>query len=185
MKPSVLKPRSRGQRVFYHWLEEAQPKLRIPIQIEKQTRDRIEFSFAGVPTILRGIIYFRRYRLPAENGRRMSSQKNLSGEMTVFVDWEGATWDLLFSWDAFPVKTANGYICDQCPPEHYRTFESREAIWKDHLFEPLLKWVNEDLCFASAIGIYANRGATWAKLLQHDQKDKEVTCRIAKVEIGR
>lgn len=187
MKQTVLKPRSRGQKAFCEWLKEAKPQLQIDIEIEKQTRREIEFSFAGMPKLLRGMTYFRRYKLPSKNARRISNQKKLSGGMMVFVDWQNTTWDLLVSWDAFPVRIANGYVCDQCLPEYYRIFESREAIWKDHLFGPLLKWINLELKVASAIGIYQTRdgGATWAKLLRQDEEDKEADCLIAQVDIER
>jgi hypothetical protein len=184
MQPKILNPRSRSQEAFYNWLEDAMPKLQIPIQVENQTRRQIAFSFAGIPTILQGIAFFRSHKLRNPTTRCRSPQRRTFGEMTVSVEWQGTTWDLLFSWDASAMKTPNGYICDQCPPENCRTFESRKALWRDHLFDPLLKWVNEDLASASAIGIYQVEGATWAKLL-HQDEDKESDCCIAKVKIER
>ncbi len=51
-------------------------------------------------------------------------------------------------------------------PEHRRIFSSREDLWRDHLFEPLLGWVNEDLAPATAIALFeSGGGATWPKLV--------------------
>lgn len=63
------------------------------------------------------------------------------------------------------------------------TFPSREAIWKDHLFDQLLKWVNEKLAPArwlrlSGTGGKGNRGITWAWLISDeselDELDREL-----------
>jgi hypothetical protein len=87
--------------------------------------------------------------------------------------------------DAHPVRTANGYICRECLPEEGNAFSSREALWKNHLFEPLLEWINDELATAKALGIYAtsDRSGTWAKLLGTGE-NPESDCLIAKVPLA-
>ena len=187
MKSAITTLPSWGQRAFLTWLEEARSKIQVPIRVEKQTRGDVEFSFGGIPTILRGRTSFRRYAMPPNRRRRVPAQKVSFGEMYIWVTWQHETWDLLRDWDAFPLKTENGYVCDQCPVENRQTFPDLDAIWKDHLFEPLLQWINEDLASACAIGIYQLRhddGARWAKLLRQGN-DREADYRIAKIEIER
>jgi hypothetical protein len=54
-----------------------------------------------------------------------------------------------------------------CYPEAQKLYPSREALWRDHTFEPFLEWVNDKLVKAKWIGLYAteNKGCTWGKLL--------------------
>jgi hypothetical protein len=45
-------------------------------------------------------------------------------------------------------------------------FSNIEALWHDHLFEPFLRWVGEELVPADRIGLYRGKGVTWATLLR-------------------
>ena len=48
-------------------------------------------------------------------------------------------------------------------------FADRPALWADHLFEPLLEWVNDSLARAKWLALYGNpEWATWARLLPGD-----------------
>jgi hypothetical protein len=46
-------------------------------------------------------------------------------------------------------------------------FPNLDALWRDHLFEPFLAWVNEELAEADAVGLYGSPsdGYTHARLL--------------------
>ncbi len=76
------------------------------------------------------------------------------------------------------IPTLGGYQCKHCVHEDGKQvmmFPSREALWKDHLFEPFLQWVNEVLAPArwlqlSSIGEY---GSTWAQLLRDEIASSE------------
>jgi hypothetical protein len=94
--------------------------------------------------------------------------------MNVLVEWNEECWDLLLSLDSAPRRGRTGYFCEYCldyfrdtnPGEEFtRIFPSREGVWADHLFEPFLKWVNDDLANAKWLGLFGNpEKATWAKL---------------------
>ena len=62
-----------------------------------------------------------------------------------------------------PDLTSNGYICSLCDPAlcepvGIATYPSRELLWRSHLFEPFLDWVNNNLAKAPWIEIYGSIG---------------------------
>lgn len=79
----------------------------------------------------------------------------------------GECWDLVESHEAGAVASASGYFCTLCVLEARVFYPSREALWRDHLFETFLEWVNDKLLKARWIGIYGSHeiGGTWVKLL--------------------
>jgi len=140
-----FKVRPRIQRTFLDWLASNRERFAVPIRITKRTDRHIEWWFVGVNPIVYGV---------------------LTWEIGVGVEWEGETWDYLTFFEASPRRTAGGYLCSMCIPEARQVFASREVLWRDHLFEPFLEWVNDDLAKARWIGIYGGReeDGTWAKL---------------------
>jgi hypothetical protein len=84
---------------------------------------------------------------------------------------------MLISLDAYIARAAGGYQCQLClsdHPESPELFPSREALWIDHLFEPFLKWVNEQLAPAHWLQISGSSdgGITCAQLIQ-EESDQE------------
>ena len=69
--------------------------------------------------------------------------------------------------DAAPRRTFVGYVDDMVLPEYQRPYETREALWREEVFEPFLSWVNDVLAPACCLGIWQTEegGATWANLL--------------------
>lgn len=74
-------------------------------------------------------------------------------EITVSVESQGTYWDTILDLDASPKRIPGGYVCDFCPAQDRPVFPSPEALWRDHLFEPFLEWINNDLAKADAISI--------------------------------
>src|SRR6202035_1260234 len=63
-------------------------------------------------------------------------------------------------------RVAGGYICKCCLPEYRTVFADREALWADHLFEPFLEWVNNDLAKAKTLVLHGIAcEVTWARIL--------------------
>jgi hypothetical protein len=144
-------------RAFASWLCDVVAGLAVGVRIEKQTPESIEMSFDGMNPAVGAIIKYD------EN-----DETDAFVELEVFVDWEGSNWDLILNLDCEPVRRADGYICDLCPPEDRKVFSSREALWRDHLFEPFLEWINEQLAQADVIGLSGSpgEGMTRATLLR-------------------
>ena len=81
---------------------------------------------------------------------------------------------MLISLDAIPAATPMGYRCTLCE-NATQTWTSREALWQDHLFEPLLDWVNETLAPATTLRLFGTRdeGCTWAELGSQEILDSD------------
>lgn len=86
--------------------------------------------------------------------------------LTIPATVEGETWDLLLSLDVLPVAMAGGFVCELCKHQDRRVFLTVEALWRDHLFDPLSAWINDRLSRAKVLAFYQteNKGATWAEL---------------------
>ena len=146
-------PRPRNQRAFVSWLAENYPRFAVSVRINRITATSVTLIFPDYPACL--------------------TVSLCSHSLNVVVDWQGLNWDMLISLDAYIARTVNGYQCQLCivdDTESPQLFPSREALWIDHLYEPFLKWVNEELASARWLEIsgFSDGGATWAHLAQAD-----------------
>ncbi|EQB12156.1 hypothetical protein [Sphingobium lactosutens] len=73
-------------------------------------------------------------------------------------------WDFLFDEDVVPVNDRAKWFCSFCEPNDRRLFLSIEALWIDHLFDPLRRWIDEQLRPATTLEFHRVEGATWARL---------------------
>jgi len=143
---------SRIQEALVAWLAEAVFRFSVAVHVEKLTPESIEMSFEGVSTAVGAIVKYEEIEPFVE--------------LEVFVDWEGSNWDLILNLDCEPVRQADGYVCDLCAPKDQKVFPSCEALWRDHLFEPFLEWINDKLAQSDVIGLYRSGGMTRAALLR-------------------
>ncbi len=132
----------------FTWLIRNRHHLAFDLLIEGRTDRFIEFSFVGV-------------------NRAISALLN-TNEIAVLAELKGECWDLLMDWDSSPACGPTGYFCRSCldhfrdtnPGEEFtKFFPSREAVWADDIFEPFLRWVNDDLAKAKWLGILRRMGA--------------------------
>lgn len=139
--------RPRIQRELLHWLSENRQRFVVPVRITRRTDRWIEMAFVGANPILSATL--------------------TRWEINIAVEWQGQCWDLVESHEAGAVASGSGYFCTLCVPEARVFYPSREALWRDHLFETFLEWVNDKLLRARWIGIYGSHeiGGTWVKLL--------------------
>lgn len=98
----------------------------------------------------------------------------------VWVLYRGDCWDGLAHFDVAERRAPSGhYYCELCEPEKREMFSSREALWEEHCFEPLLEWTNEEfhvsrwLCLLGGI----KDGYTAAILKQKDEMDDMATAK--------
>jgi hypothetical protein len=138
--------RPRFQRTFFAWLLNNRARFLVETHIYRRTNQEIILAFAGLnPTVIYAAI-------------------QPEGIMVV-VEQAGEFYDALFDLDIEVKRTSEGYTCQRCDVEEQVIFPSREDLWRDHLFEPLLVWVNEKLAIARGIRIASDGGCTWAKLM--------------------
>jgi hypothetical protein len=142
-------PRRRIQKAFRSFLVEKSSRLAVAICLGRRTDELWEFTFDGVNGAIRGAL--------------------TAYEIEVMATFRREPWGLLLNLDAEPKRCAAGYVCAACNEEKRRTFASREALWADHLFEPLLEWVNETLGVAKWLALFGDpHFATWARFLASD-----------------
>ncbi|WP_069065492.1 hypothetical protein [Sphingobium sp. RAC03] len=79
-------------------------------------------------------------------------------------------WDFLFDEDVVPVNDGAAWFCSLCEPNDCRLFPSIEALWVDHLFDPLRRWIDEQLRPATALEYHRVDGATWMRLTKEPKK---------------
>ena len=99
-------------------------------------------------------------------------------------------WDEIAEFDAIPLEIGGSWVCRLCrdlpapssgPPQIYR---SRKALLINHVFEPLLGWVNDKLAGAESLGLYGEAGnMTWAKLLRSGESDAETRCLTRRIPL--
>ena len=80
--------------------------------------------------------------------------------------------DFLLNEDVcIPHRVTGGYACEWQANEEQTPFPTREALWQDHIFEPLLKWVNMKLAPARWIRMYQKQDVGWigASLINSDE----------------
>jgi hypothetical protein len=100
-------------------------------------------------------------------------------EIAIAVGDCDTTWDLILVLDAFPERTEAGVVCSQCAHNERRVFASREDLWRDHLFESLLRWVNDKPAPAVPIALFEYDGITQAKLVTSPEESANASRTIA------
>ena len=133
------------QRAFRDWLAERSPHLPVEIVVGNLTDTAQEFAFAGWPELECSV---------TDRGLDVAAMK------------DGECWDVLLSLDVVPVQRGSEWVCSICEAEgRTKWFATPEALWRDHLFEPLEEWVVERLAPAEQVRFHRiGCGSTWARL---------------------
>lgn len=138
-------PRRRIQRAFCQWLAGSREALAIPITVSRRRAGYLECRLTGISTVLKIML--------------------TSYALVVAVERDGECWDLLACFDAVPKKSGEGYVCSFCDPDKRPRYVSREALWRDEIFEPFRTWINDTLAPNEWVACYQiGHGSTWAKI---------------------
>lgn len=157
--------RPRVQRAFLRWLE-GNKRLQVGLRLAHRTDSVLELaSDRGSPHIKVHL-----YR----------------DGVAVAAEWEEEPWDLLYCEDVAPLKTPEGYVCALCPEEDRTVFADRLTLWEQHLFEPLLEWLNGELAPAQALHLYRTDGggSTWASLYPQGRDSQESASMVASIPLS-
>ena len=149
MRRKRSRPRPAIQRAFHAWYEGASARFVVPVLLGRRTDRSWTLTLGGSTT-------------PA-----LCSWLYGYG-IAVSAEWGGVAWDLVLCLEAAPQRTPLGYLDHMVLPEHRELYASKDELWRAELFEPFLRWVNEELAPARRLGLWRTEegGATWAKLLQ-------------------
>lgn len=157
MNPMKKKlPRPRIQRAFVRWFRENHTRFAVPVRLSKITAIGILLTFPQHPDCLSA--WLSRWSLSAS------------------VDWRGMCWDLLISLDSCPEPVPGGYRC-RLNMKFVESWPTREAVWRNNLFEPFLWWVNNMLAHSRKVTLYGRPGeSTWASLgLENDSSSESIS----------
>lgn len=145
-------PRLRIQRAFLRWLRANASRFSVPVKVIRRTHRCIDIGLENLNPCVNVF---------------------LTWEIGVEVSWQGECWDFLTFFEAAPEKTPQGYVCKMCEPEARTLYPSREALWTDHLFEPFLAWINDELVPARWLALYGARGKSTAAWLEKTRPEDE------------
>lgn len=130
-------------------------RFEVKIRLGKRTDTTQEFSFVGIASAIQGAV--------------------TPYEINVYAIHEGEWWDFLLDLDARPKRTGGGVVCEDCTPDTRRVFPDRPALWADHLFEPLLQWVNESLAKAKWLALFGSlTDVAYARLIAGDDPSQRL-----------
>lgn len=145
---------TRFTKAFEAWLAENQSQLKRHVRIVRRYADRLTLRIEGTP-----------------NAMHCCASDT---DINVAVVWKGQWWDSIFWPDCWHRKVKGGVVCACCEAKEKPTvFPNYEALWKDHLFDCLKDWINNELASAKALGIYGRKGGTSATLVRTMRAKKD------------
>jgi hypothetical protein len=141
------------REAFLAWARKERKRFRLPVSVGAVTLTHTELRIQGIhPAICISIEDY--------------------SDVNVYVEWEGAGWDQLLWLFASekPGPDGVGWMDDSVLPEFQVIYPTREALWRENVFEDLLTWINEDLAHATHLAMWGSADdATWARLVRDDK----------------
>ncbi len=147
-------PKAFFRKAFDRWLVQNRGRFQHPPKITSQGRHHVAFSFRGVTQKIHGYV--------TRNGT------------TFCIDHAGQCVDMLNDIDIEERRSRDGtYFCALClEPIHY---DSRQALWEQHCFEPMLEWANASFQSGQWLHVYMTaRGASWASITRQSVCESRV-----------
>jgi hypothetical protein len=139
-------PKNFVRRTFDQWLGQNLRRFRHAPSIVEQRKHYFILRFDGITNRLQCFIGW-------------------NSRVEIHVLHDGGIWDILTDFDLVERRTPDGaYRCALCAePIDY---SSRETLWINEAFEPLLSWVEETLATAQTLSCYEQPGggARYAQL---------------------
>jgi hypothetical protein len=133
---------------FDHWLADQGNTLAVPVRVIERDLDMITLKLAGISDAIEIIV--------------------VRNEIMVVVTHDGGVWDTLMWIDCKPRVGAGGVYCRRCEPAFRSAFPTHQALFSDHLFQPLAEWIKAKLMPMVSIGLGDSNGSRWATLLPAD-----------------
>ena len=153
--------RSRLQRAFLAWWAESGKQFKVPFRIAKRTDDLIFFEATSSKLTVTATLY--------------------RSVIDIDIRWEDGPENIVLCIDGMPELTNDGYVCreisdpaergiDTYAQKDRKPHPTREDVWRIHLFDVLLDYVNNSVTRYPWIEIYEiprvtparlNSGTTW------------------------
>lgn len=145
--------RPRWQRAFAAWLGQHEAPALLKPRLVQRTDQQLVFAFGALS---------RR----AQECLLLTVSKN---NVHVSVSHQGTCVDRLIDLDVFPHPMGQGRYADPYleAPARQRLFASAFALRCTHLYEPLARWIAQELATAPWVFVHRDQGFDHARLLRH------------------
>lgn len=154
-----LKFRKRVFRIFQSWYSTKQADFGRKLSVIKRNETRLELAVGGIPNHVMSISF------------SISGGEPRLLDIAAYFYLNGECMDSTGWFDAQPVRVAEGYRCRICELEgNTKVYPSLEILCEDHLFEPLMAWINETLTNLIRIDFCqtSTGGISWVKFIQDE-----------------
>lgn len=163
---------------FSHWQVPSDDILRFKVQatnveprVSAQLASWLKDTSGQWPCRPRLRLTRRDVRIRLEGLHPALSVRVTSTDLRVSVDWQGRHLDTLLWLEMAPLDSGGAYVCALCQQPNAETFESLAAMRQDHLYQPLLRWCQQTLAFASHLEVYQQGGTSMARLVLRGESD--------------
>lgn len=158
---NLLKLKFRNQvfRSFQDWYGANQKNFSRKISVVTHKRNSLELAVEGIPKEVMSIFIRSLINIEKSPYLETAAYFYLAGEC-----FDSAGW-----FDASPIRVAGGYRCAICDEEGKNStiYSSRKALWDQHVFTPLMTWINRALGQVERIDFCQTKdgGSSWVKLV--------------------
>jgi hypothetical protein len=120
-------PKNFSQKTFDYWLKQNKKYFHYQPQLFRHFRNHSIYSFHGINPAIQIYIYN-------------------TGSVEIWINYKGVFWDIIVDLDVYEQRTPTGtYFCHLCPKDEQIFYPTRQDLWIDHSFKPLLEWSLEHL----------------------------------------
>jgi hypothetical protein len=97
--------------------------------------------------------------------RALTLSVTKGGASILALGLDGEYFDLLLECEVETQRTSTGVRCAICAREgEHVEFASEEALFEDHVLQPLREWIDDHLVRATHLRLWQEAGCTWADL---------------------
>jgi|APSaa5957512622_1039677.scaffolds.fasta_scaffold24443_3 hypothetical protein len=149
-------PKKFFRKSFNFWLKHNRQHFKYPPIYTLKRKDHVKLRFSGItPSIVCGI--------------------GQHGSIGIYAYYQNELFDIITEFDVFEGRNSDGmYFCKECKPDYQKLFPSRQILWENHSFEPILKWANDTFKLSSWLCFYGKQNH-WsaASIMDNFDKDKK------------
>lgn len=130
-----------SQKTFDYWLKHNSRYFPHHPQVLRHFRDHSTYLFHGINPAI---------QLNIDN----------RGSVEIWVKYKGILWDIIADFDVYEQRTSKGtYFCYLCEKEdHQVLYPTRQDLWIEHSFKPLLEWALEYLIDSNRLYLMGGSG---------------------------
>lgn len=141
-------------REFRNWYEENHQRFLMPLKLIKSCDHTVHLSVGTIPeTVMTVVLNYNRTR------------QNSGLDCAAYFGQINQCHDSMCWLDAFSMRQGSEFVCIECAHQGNAVgFPSRKALWIDHIFEPLLAWINDTLAKTREIEFYQYGSCSWVVL---------------------